>query len=392
MNFVFIFYFLFLEPPKPPPSSSTAIPSSKIVVNVIETSPHTTSHIKTNEITPTKTATKDVKQLKISSVVEVVTGPPSIVISSSPKIEVIASKINVVTNVKKSSSTTSSSEKKKAIKAAENVKEQKPPMIVNPVTVQPNPPTENKPIFSSIVEIRSSEDPEPVLQIGNNIGEPEYDFLSRQPSEFAEETYKVINIKPTAKAQGRSRAHGKSNPTHANNKDASHPTGLVTKLSGTVVKDGVTTVHETSVLGTYISGKYAQVLQSSSQVFKSNNKPRIAPSSTLRILKTTAPTIPINRHHIDPSPATTTDSGPLPVENHSNVGPNLVRSSRRPSTSSGSFKNRFRGRSGKEESDLDHRDHKETIPPPPPPPPTTTSSTSSQGSRKSKNRSNKPKK
>lgn len=36
---------------------------------------------------------------------------------------------------------------------------------------------------------------------------------------------------------------------------ANHPTGLVTKLGGTVVKDGVTTVIETSVIGTYISGE-----------------------------------------------------------------------------------------------------------------------------------------
>jgi hypothetical protein len=44
-------------------------------------------------------------------------------------------------------------------------------------------------ILSSVVEVRSSSD-EPALS-GNNIVEPEYDFLSRQPSEVVDETFKV---------------------------------------------------------------------------------------------------------------------------------------------------------------------------------------------------------
>lgn len=108
--------------------------------------------------------------------------------------------------------------------------------------------------------------------IGNNIGEPEYDFLSRQPSEVVEETYKVINLKPSAKfhlkprpplpgqAKAGHHAHGNQQQSNQQKRAGSaHPTGLVTKLGGTVVKDGATTVHETSVIGTYISGKYAQV-------------------------------------------------------------------------------------------------------------------------------------
>lgn len=83
---------------------------------------------------------------------------------------------------------------------------------------------------------------------------------------MVEETYKVINLKPSAKFHlkprpphpGHSKAHQQSSGSQQKRPDA-HPTGLVTKLGGTVVKDGATTVHETSVLGTYISGKYAQV-------------------------------------------------------------------------------------------------------------------------------------
>jgi hypothetical protein len=44
-------------------------------------------------------------------------------------------------------------------------------------------------ILSSVVEVRSSSE-EPALS-GNNVVEPEYDFLSRQPSEVVDETYKV---------------------------------------------------------------------------------------------------------------------------------------------------------------------------------------------------------
>jgi hypothetical protein len=44
-------------------------------------------------------------------------------------------------------------------------------------------------ILSSVVEVRSSSE-EPALS-GNNVVEPEYDFLSRQPSEVVDETYRV---------------------------------------------------------------------------------------------------------------------------------------------------------------------------------------------------------
>ncbi|CAN7999023.1 unnamed protein product, partial [Ixodes hexagonus] len=45
-----------------------------------------------------------------------------------------------------------------------------------------------------------------------------------------------------------------------------YPTGLVTVLGGTHVNGGVTTIHETKVIGTYIDGKYAQILQSTSRI------------------------------------------------------------------------------------------------------------------------------
>ena len=54
-------------------------------------------------------------------------------------------------------------------------------------------------------------------------------------------------------------------PTKASSQHQ-YPTGLVTVLGGTIVRDGETTIHETKVIGTYINGKYAQILQSTARI------------------------------------------------------------------------------------------------------------------------------
>uniref|UniRef100_A0A182FV18 DUF4758 domain-containing protein n=1 Tax=Anopheles albimanus TaxID=7167 RepID=A0A182FV18_ANOAL len=236
------------------------------------------------------------------------------------------------------------------------------------------------------------DEPVPVLQIGNNIGEPEYDFLSRQPSEFVEETFRVVNLRPTATAtaaaaEGRAQNPKPAKPKRGNKRG--HPTGLVTKLGGTVVKEGVTTVHETSVIGTYISGKYAQVLQSTSHVIQghsqapaapaaapvsapeggSGRRVKLNPSSTLRILKTAAPSLNKTPRYnpeavaaaaasiITPSPASQAlDDTGLPLENlfASQPSSSLVRPSRRlpGSAGAGNFKNRLKNRLGKDDNEL----------------------------------------
>ncbi|XP_064482743.1 mucin-2-like [Ornithodoros turicata] len=60
-----------------------------------------------------------------------------------------------------------------------------------------------------------------------------------------------------------------------------YPTGLVTVLGGTHVQEGATTIHETKVIGTYIDGKYAQILQSTSRIIH-------ASSSSSEVVKPTA--------------------------------------------------------------------------------------------------------
>lgn len=214
-----------------------------------------------------------------------------------------------------------------------------------------------QPIYSSVVEIQSSEDVEPALQVENNINDPEYEFLSRQPSEFAEETYRLHNIKaPNSKFEPKSKAAQDTGSTtqkkvaqRAHKKEDTHPTGLVTKLGGTVVKDGSTTVHETSVIGTYISGKYAQVLQSTSHIFQ-NNKPKITPTPSLRILKTAAPHIAKKQTINEPLSSikqqthiTTSVSEVGDDHNDEIYGKQPInRVTRRPAVTNNSFKNRFR--------------------------------------------------
>ena len=62
-----------------------------------------------------------------------------------------------------------------------------------------------------------------------------------------------------------------------------YPTGLVTVLGGTIIKNGETTIHETKVIGTYIDGKYAQILQSTARVHAPVlQTPTIRPTQTYR--------------------------------------------------------------------------------------------------------------
>jgi hypothetical protein len=128
-----------------------------------------------------------------------------------------------------------------------------------------------------------------------------------------------------------------------------------------VVKDGVTTVHETSVIGTYISGRYAQVLQSTSHVLQLHHaKPKPTPSSSLRILKTAAPVLGRSKGsaHLEPTPAGSLyeETVALPLEALFSSAPssNFIRSSRRPGSPTSpknSLHSRFHRGKGREHQD-----------------------------------------
>jgi hypothetical protein len=308
------------------------------------------------EVNPEKKAPQSTK---ISSVVQVQSSPPLIL---SSKVEVRASpstQVNVIEG-KPSVVSKAISSKVEVVKVAPT-KPISSQNIITKVEIVSGPPviaskveivtSSKEPIISSVVEVKTEE--EPAVIIGNNIGEPEYDFLSRQPSEVVEETYKVINLKPSSKFHLKPRPSAEpKNKAATKRPDSLHPTGLVTKLGGTVVKDGTTTIHETSVIGTYISGKYAQVLQSTSRLHNNHQKAKINPSPTLRILKTAAPSLgKANKHHrhLEPTPAgSASEETALAAESSQNS----IKSTRKPTGPAGSsFKPRFKNRQKEPETD-----------------------------------------
>lgn len=338
------------------PISFSEPPSTEKPVqeNIIETKPPPTvvTKIDPETINPSKLSdskdntNKPVKQDILASAVTVVTSPPKTneVKQVISKVEVVSGSSKIVEN--KPTPAKSNKKQNKPVaspaKAVTNTTKKLTNNIVSSkVEVkQGTPSSVVNTKLSSVVSVQSSDpDEEPAILINNNnIGEPEYDFLSRQPSEFVEETYKVINLRP-------SKAHAqkpkKSRPTPPPEDDDEHPLGLVTTLGGTIVRDGLTTVHETSVIGTYISGKYAQVLNSNSKVFgPSGHKPKISPTPTHRILKTPAPTIAKSqRFNLEPTPSISDETG---FEHNSN------KNARRHTSSAGSFKNRLRSQNNNE--------------------------------------------
>lgn len=278
-----------IQPTKPVEDKFTPPPAVSVVEVVTEPAPVTKKPKKKKN----KSSTPNPLPLTVQAITAITPEPPKVILSSK-------------------------------VKVVEEKKENKK-FIVEP--------EKQEPVVSSVIEVSESidddEEPEIVLQDGNAISEPEYDFLSRQPTEFVEETYRVVNLKPSVLKKPKT-----ASKTAVKNVDAIHPTGLVTKSGGTVINNGLTTVHETSVIGTYISGKYAQVLQSTSQIFNANQKPKIQPSSTLRILKTAAPSLNKTPKYVSNEDELSTDQG----------GASFVRTSRRPGQGPNSFKNRLRNR------------------------------------------------
>ncbi|KAG5888510.1 hypothetical protein JTB14_018441 [Gonioctena quinquepunctata] len=330
--------------PEPPKVISNDI-SSNIV---IETKPLVAQ--KATQIKPSKTQVSKEKKSseKVFSVVQVQSNSPT---TQSEKVELQSSAITKVNVIEGKSSV---KEAHPPLHVVSNIQVVESPSIksttthniITKVEVVSVPTKSAVSVIASKVEVQSRKDAspvssvvqvksdeEPAVIIGNNIGEPEYDFLSRQPSEVVEETFKVINLKPSSKFILKHKPSTELRKNAASKRSgAQHPTGLVTKLGGTVVKDGITTVIETSVIGTYISGKYAQVLQSNSR--------KISPTQSLRILKTAAPSLGKgNKHrHIEPTPTgfANEEAGELTAQN-------FIKSTRKANGNSGSFK-RFKNR------------------------------------------------
>lgn len=87
---------------------------------------------------------------------------------------------------------------------------------------------------------------------------------------------------PSSRSSTTSSSSSSHRSTPSSSGRPQYPTGLVTVLGGTHVQSGVTTIHETKVIGTYIDGKYAQILQSTSRIVSASAAPSSAPTPAFR--------------------------------------------------------------------------------------------------------------
>jgi len=114
---------------------------------------------------------------------------------------------------------------------------------------------------------------------------PEYALLSRQPEEFAEETFRLVNLK--------SRADPERQRIYQSKRENNHNLS-----SGLFLKKGESS-SKNSALGSKPSTKYAQAPQSITSTEK-RNKNRATSSS--RVLKTITPSIQPSKAPIESTP------------------------------------------------------------------------------------------
>ncbi|XP_032512211.2 uncharacterized protein LOC116766471 isoform X2 [Danaus plexippus] len=349
--------------PQSAPPPEAPVTEKLVQENIIETKPPPINNVRPEAIKPSKTTDKDKTNkagipIIASSAISVVTSPPkkeeknlNVPKSAAKEIKNIITKVEVFagpskivennsakpqpskSNKQPSQQNKQQSNKKQTVKSVTNIVSSKVEVKQN---ISPSSIISSK---ISVVNNKNSPPEEPAILVSNNIGEPEYDYLSRQPSEFVEETYRVINIRPS-KAHSSKPKSGPKNRHHPTPPpdDEDRPLGLVTTLGGTIVKDGLTTVHETSVIGTYISGKYAQVLNSNSKILSPGNKGKISPSPTHRIVKTAAPGIAKNHRHLEPTPSLSDEDS------------SFSKTTRRQTSNGNSFKNRHRSQNNENDN------------------------------------------
>lgn len=175
--------------------------------------------------------------------------------------------------------------------------------------IAPEPASGLDKVISSKVEVVSGE---PVEEVAVNHLQPtpEYDFLSRQPSEVVDETFKVIDLKPSVSRQvNGQKSRGTDGKLRAFNSVANFNLEEEPTTNKAVKKVAV----------------------------------KISPSSSgIRILKTAAPKPAARSPNIEPTPATSgLDDESLEYLVGSQPGSVLVRQSRRPAIGSNFNKNKF---------------------------------------------------
>ncbi|XP_050435964.1 uncharacterized protein LOC126842826 [Adelges cooleyi] len=180
---------------------------------------------------------------------------------------------------------------------------------VDVVEGKPEPSSVPENVVSSKVEVISGE-PVEELTINHLAPTPEYDFLSRQPSEVVDETFKVIDLKPSASrfVVGQKSRNAEGKPRAFNS------------VSNFNIEEEPTTNKAAKKVAVKISPS----------------------SSGVRILKTAAPKAASRSPNIEPTPATSgLEDQSLEYLVGSQPGSNLVRQSRRPVIGGGVNKNKY---------------------------------------------------
>jgi len=138
---------------------------------------------------------------------------------------------------------------------------------------------------------------------------PEYDFLSRQPSEVVDETFKVIDLKPSGSrhaAVGVQKSRG--------------PDGKLRAFNSVAHFDG----------GAAAPDEEHAANNNSNKAAKKPAAVKPSPSGAVRILKTAAPKAASRSPNVEPTPSAGSDDESLEPLAGSQPGSVLVRQSRRP--------------------------------------------------------------
>ena len=119
-----------------------------------------------------------------------------------------------------------------------------------------------------------------MIEVDGAIDAPQFDRASAEPAvEVADDTYRVINAARTPTADLPKTITRVASTTLFSNfvGGRNHQVGLVTGTGGTLISNGITTVHTTRVFGTYVynngEDSYAQIVQSTAKVFEEDIYP-----------------------------------------------------------------------------------------------------------------------
>ena len=112
-----------------------------------------------------------------------------------------------------------------------------------------------------------------LVEVDGAIDDPLYDRASTEPAvTVAEDTFKVYNIATPSADLPKTITRVASTTLKSNFIGEQEQVGLVTGTGGTLISNGITTVHTTRVFGTYLNSKgfdeYAQIVQSTAKVFE----------------------------------------------------------------------------------------------------------------------------